>query len=128
MSEGTRIDVDLDEVTSPFTTVPTGTYNLELRSVELTKSKKGDPMIKAMSTTIHPETQEAVNIFDYWMIGKQDGKFKLKQAIVAKFGAYQKDYTLEELVGATFEAEVEYSEGDGEYGPSNRIKRMLVEV
>lgn len=125
---GTRIDIDLEHVTSPFTTVPNGVYTLELRDVELTKTKdKGDPMVKAMFST-QSETGENVNIFDYWVLTKDSGKFRLKQMIVAHYGNYNSEWTLEELIGTSVEANVVLDAGDDQYGPSNKIKNILQEI
>lgn len=126
MSDGTRLDIDLDSVVSPNSTVKSGTYTIQLREIRLDKSKTDRPMLRCGYMLQNPETHETVFVNDYPLLDTQQGKFRLKQLIIGA-GLHTSDYTLEQLVGAQYEAELDEEES-AEYGPANRIRRLMVNV
>lgn len=127
-SMGDRIDIDLSKIDSPFATVPDGNYTLVLADCKLDRSKTDRPMLRCQWEMQHPETGEIVNIFDYPLLDQQQGKFRLRQIIIARTGGDGTSIPpIHELIGATAQAEVTI-ENSEEYGDQNRIRRLLVEV
>lgn len=127
--EGTRIDVDLDSVDSPSATVPDGTYTLSIREANLKRSKETQrPMVEFVHTLQSPETGEMVFVRDYPLLDTQQGKFRVRQMRIAAGQDNNPNWTLENLPGASFQAELEIQPGEGTYPDSNRIRRVLVDV
>lgn len=124
-----RIEVDLSGIDSPYSTVPDGTYQLTLADIKIGKSKEKDrPMLSCRWETIHPETGETVNMFDYPLLDQQRGKFRLKQLLIARgIDPESWDGSVGQLVGTELQAEVEVEDTD-DYGEQNRIRQILVEV
>ena len=123
-----RIDIDLSHVDAPFLTLEDGTYTLVLVEIKLDRSSTDRPMLRCRWESQHPETNETVSLFDYPLLDQQQGKFRLRQIIIAKMGGDgARVPALPELVGATAQAEV-VKEVSEEYGESSKIKRLLVPV
>lgn len=125
-NSGTRLDVDLEGIVSPNATVSAGTYTIQLREIKPDTSKTNRPMLRCSYMLQHPDTNETVFINDYPLMDTQQGKFRLKQLILGA-GYNSSNYTLEALVGTQYEAELE-EEDSADFGPQNRLKRLLVDV
>lgn len=121
-----RIDMDLSDITSPFSTLKEGTYTLTIDSAENTVSKeKNLPMVKVVLTAENEEG-ETVYIRDYIVLAYRSGKFRLRQ-LIQNAGGDVSNPDISILTGSSVDAEVEETD-DEQFGPGNNIRRYLVEI
>lgn len=125
-----NIEVDLDDIDQPYAVLPDGQHDITLADAKLKMSSGGHPMLETRYQAPHPESGEMCFMRDYPLLDRQDGKFRVKQLLIAAGLPTQiNPDNIAALVSAhpTVPAmiEVEVSE---EYGEQNRVRRLLVEV
>jgi len=119
------MDIDLTDVADPFDPAPAGRYTVQCTEAEEKPSKSGERMIRFVFQIIEDEDNAGKNIFEYCMLegkGKSGGLWRMKQICEAAGLDIKGGWDLSEFVSASFDVEISVEPGQGEYGPSNRIK------
>lgn len=120
-----KLNINVEDIKDPNEPAPAGNYTLSIEKYDVESSKAGAPMIKAQFKIVGDNESAGKMIFDYMVLegkGSQFGLWRHKQIADA---TDSDPYDTDSFIGKTFEAEVSVEPGDGEYGPSNRIRQVL---
>lgn len=125
------VNIDLRDAKDPFAAIDDGTYTLECVDAELGKSKAGDMMAKFTFQVIGDSDVAGHQLFENAVLEGKGGKFgiwrltKLCNACDVPLGPVE-EIDWEAFKGRTFDALIEKTPPQGEYGEGNRIKEVLV--
>jgi hypothetical protein len=128
-SEGTRIDIDVDNITSAAATVDDGwTGDITLKEITFDKTKDtGRPMLRCAYQFPHPDTGETVFVRDFPLLDTQQGKYRFRQLKVAAGQDKNPDFVLENLNNVVVPVELKKTEDD-DFGPQNGIRKIFIQV
>jgi hypothetical protein len=120
-----KLNIDVDDIRDPNEPAPAGNYTLSVKSYEATASKAGDSMIKAQFQIVGDGEHAGKTIFDYMVLEGKAARFGLWRHKQIADATDSDPTDTDSFIGKTFEAEIEVDPGNGEYGPSNRIRQIL---
>lgn len=123
-----HVDINIDDIKDPNQPAQEGTVTVECEECELTETKGGGlPMIRMQHVITDAEDEEDLGkrLFDYMVLdgdGGRFGRWRWKEYNIA--AGLDGDET-DEMVGQTFDVQIDVEAGQGEYGPSNRIRKVF---
>lgn len=116
-----------DTSTGSFEPLPPGNYELIVDKAEIRQSRKGDDMLSLTLKVLSGE-KEGRLVFENLVFGSQNEKAaniaKSKMAAICRAVGRELN-NADEFVGVVFNGKIGVQAASGQYGPSNRLDRVL---